>query len=150
MDGQTLLSDLRAAGLTCRADDGRLIVSPANRIDANLRAIISANKAVLLDHLRQLPADREPGDDRIRCTDCRRFTPPGCTACRNALFSFRSRDHEPDPGRLHRCFLYAPMAEDPDQRLGAARWPDLGWMQRAAPDAPAPGQSGTAARRAGL
>jgi hypothetical protein len=72
-----------------------------------------------------------PADDRINCTACANFTPPGCQACRNGLFSFRARDHRPDPERLHRCFLYAPLEQDHDQRPGAERWPGLAWQGRA-------------------
>ena len=150
MDAQALLRDLRAAGLDCRAEDDRLIVKPASRIDPPLRAVIRAHKAVLLQHLRQEPANEAtsapqvpikpatpglpawfPADDRITCAACTHFTPPGCRACRQGLFSFRARDHQPDPERLHRCFNFRPLEQDPDQRPGAERWPDLGWQRRA-------------------
>lgn len=74
-----------------------------------------------------------PADDRVACAACAHFTPPGCRACRQGLFSFRARDHYPDPERLHRCFCYRPLQQDPDQRPGDERWPDLGWQRRARP-----------------
>lgn len=76
--------------------------------------------------------DPMPADDRIACPACDHYTTPGCRACRQGRFSFRSRDHHPDPRRLHRCWLFTPLADDPDQRPGAARWPDLAWQGRAA------------------
>ncbi len=72
-----------------------------------------------------------PADDRITCPACDHYTPPGCRACRRGLFSFRSRDHHPDPLCPHRCLLFAPLANDLDQRPGAARWPSLAWQRRA-------------------
>ena len=75
--------------------------------------------------------DWYPADDRITCAACARFAPPGCRACRQGLFTFRSRDPHPDPERLHRCLMFAPLAEDLDQRPGTARWPELAWQGRA-------------------
>ena len=72
-----------------------------------------------------------PADDRITCPACDHYAAPGCSACRQGRFSFRSRDHHPDPGRLHRCLLFTPVADDQDQRPGAVRWPDLAWQGRA-------------------
>jgi hypothetical protein len=71
-----------------------------------------------------------PSDDRSNCATCQNYIPPGCLACRRGLFSFRSRDHQPDPERLHRCFLYLPLTEDPDQSTGGDRWPNLAWQRR--------------------
>jgi len=43
-----------------------------------------------------------------------------------------ARDYAPTfPGQPQRCIGYAPMADDPDQRPGRERWPELvKWQAR--------------------
>ena len=51
MGAPDLLQALRAQGFTLRAEDGRVMVAPAERITDELRAVIRANKAELLTAL---------------------------------------------------------------------------------------------------
>ena len=65
-----------------------------------------------------------------------------CEWCRNLARSGRcmsawrgemraARDYAPTkPGQPQRCIGYRPNADDPDQRHGKERWPDLTWQLR--------------------
>lgn len=66
------------------------------------------------------------------CTRCRNLLRSGrCLAAWNGLLR-ASRDYEPPiPAQPHRCIGYAPPGDDPDQRPGLARWPELAeWQAR--------------------
>ena len=69
------LSELRAAGLTLTAVDGRLIVEPAGRITDEHRALIRAHKPELLDLLAT--ADHAEADAVGFCRTCQHIRRPG-------------------------------------------------------------------------
>ena len=123
---------LTAGGFGCRAEGERLIVHPAEGLTDALRVMIRANKAELLAYLRAANDPPPPApwlaglphDDRIQCTACRNLANSGrCLAARRlpGMASW----HEPDGERLHACYQYSPLADDPDQRPGALSWPSL-------------------------
>ncbi len=78
------------------------------------------------------PPDPEawPPDDRITCRACRHRAGPRCQAARRGEFAQAAPWHEPDPEQPRRCYLFAPLPDDPDQAPGALRWPDLNWQRR--------------------
>jgi hypothetical protein len=60
------------------------------------------------------------------CIWCGNFARSGrcLSAARGELRA--ARDYEPaTPGKTHRCIGYLPPPDDPDQRPGYERWPDL-------------------------
>ena len=60
------------------------------------------------------------------CLWCRNFTRTGrCLAAwRGELRA--AQDYMPSiPGRTHRCISYLPPPDDPDQRPGTERWPEM-------------------------
>ena len=132
MAAPPILGILTAGGFGCRAEGERLIVHPAEGLTDALRVMIRANKAELLAYLRAANDPPPPApwlaglphDDRIQCTACRNLANSGrCLAARRlpGMASW----HEPDGERLHACYQYSPLADDPDQRPGALRWPSL-------------------------
>lgn len=65
-------------------------------------------------------------DDRTTCQTCagRRFD-GACRAAQRGDISGTARNYTPDPAIRRRCEAYAPKPNDPDQRTGAERWPNL-------------------------
>lgn len=65
-------------------------------------------------------------DDRTTCQTCvgRRFDGV-CRAAQRGDISGSARSYTPDPSIRRRCEAYAPKPDDPDQRTGAERWPNL-------------------------
>lgn len=134
-----ILGILTSGGFGCRAEGDRLIVHPARDLTDPLRAMIRASKADLLAYLHTLPTPANdpqpdllasvfgyaaPHDYRIQCQACRNLANSGrCLAARRlpGMASW----HEPDGERLHACYQYSPLADDPDQRPGKVRWPSL-------------------------
>ncbi len=53
----TFLENLKAAGITVTATDGRLVVTPASRLTDSHRATLKAHKADILKALANLPDD---------------------------------------------------------------------------------------------
>ncbi len=75
----------------------------------------------------ELPKPDPFPDDRRTCTQCRNLRQQACAIAkpeRGALV-VANRGYRPDPVRLLRCAGYPPLANDPDQRTGAERWPGL-------------------------
>ena len=66
-------------------------------------------------------------DDRIRCTDCSWLSMSG--VCRAAGPKGKpvvaNRGYQPVRDLPRRCEGFAPYADNPDQRHGIERWPDL-------------------------
>ena len=66
-------------------------------------------------------------EDRRTCTQCLNRQGRVCTVAkpeRGALV-VANRGYRPDPLRQLRCVGYSPLANDPNQRTGAERWPGL-------------------------
>jgi hypothetical protein len=74
------------------------------------------------------------GDDLRLCPECGYYRDSRCTIAKPGGVVSAARNYEPVPGLLRRCEGFAPLADDPDQRPGVARWP---WLNRAGsrPDA---------------
>ena len=66
-------------------------------------------------------------DDRIRCSDCSWLSMSG--VCRAAAPKHKpvvaNRGYQPVRDLPRRCEGFAPYANNPDQRRGFERWPDL-------------------------
>lgn len=73
-------------------------------------------------------AERDPTDGRRTCIDCANLTAREhhCFAAwRGERPRSSARDYHPIVDLLRRCECYRPLPADPDQRLGAERWPYL-------------------------
>lgn len=136
------VSDTRAAAhrrlwLVIQAD-GRLVshsyTPPAT--EAEVRSWYP--EALVIEPAEDIPEgellpDREawPEDDRITCRACRHRAGPRCQAARRGEFAQAAPWHEPDMEQPRRCYLFAPLPDDPNPVPGAERWPDLIWQRRA-------------------
>lgn len=66
MDASMVYQHLSRLGFSLRADDSRLTVEPASRLDDETRALIRAHKAGLLEFARNPFADIPTADDERR------------------------------------------------------------------------------------
>ena len=96
----------------------------ANLANSAKVAVTSASAAVLIDAQR---ANTVNDDDRIRCTDCSWLSLSG--VCRAAGPKHKpvvaNRGYQPVRDLPRRCEGFAPYADNPDQRRGFERWPEL-------------------------
>lgn len=96
----------------------------ANLANSAKVAVTSASAAVLIDAQR---ANTVNDDDRIRCTDCSWLSMSG--VCRAAGPKHKpvvaNRGYQPVRDLPRRCEGFAPYADNPDQRRGFERWPEL-------------------------
>lgn len=120
MGAHDVLDRLAAAGLTVRADNDRLFVRPADRLNDNILAALRAAKPELLALLagdRTLPATSAPATDRT-CAGCAHLTRR--KTCAEPIAAGLA-DHFsilwPEPGRATRCpaFDPKPAAPTPDR-----------------------------------
>ncbi|EGV28069.1 hypothetical protein ThidrDRAFT_4101 [Thiorhodococcus drewsii AZ1] len=64
--------------------------------------------------------------DRRQCSDCLALEYDGqCAAARRRELPQHAPWFAPDPETPRRCIGYRPGPDDPDQRLGRERWPNL-------------------------
>ncbi len=75
-----------------------------------------------------LPGIDDPArawDNRRRCAECGNLASNGrcLAAARRDIIA--SRNYAPAPDWLHRCKGFKPLLNDPDQRPGRDRWPNL-------------------------
>ena len=78
-------------------------------------------------HIDAHRANTVDDDDRIRCTDCSWLSMS--SVCRGAGPKGKpvvaNRGYQPVRDLPRRCDGFAPYADNPDQRHGIERWPDL-------------------------
>ena len=78
-------------------------------------------------HIDAQRANTVDDDDRIRCTDCSWLSMS--SVCRAAGPKGKpvvaNRGYQPVRDLPRRCEGFAPYADNPDQRHGIERWPDL-------------------------
>ena len=78
-------------------------------------------------HIDAHRANTVDDDDRIRCTDCSWLSMS--SVCRAAGPKGKpvvaNRGYQPVRDLPRRCEGFAPYADNPDQRHGIERWPDL-------------------------
>ena len=78
-------------------------------------------------HIDAQCANTVDDDDRIRCTDCSWLSMS--SVCRAAGPKGKpvvaNRGYQPVRDLPRRCEGFAPYADNPDQRHGIERWPDL-------------------------
>ena len=96
----------------------------ANLANPAKAPIASESAAARSDAQRANSAD---GNDRICCTDCSWLSMSG--VCRAAGPKGKpvvaNRGYQPVRDLPRRCEGFAPYADNPDQRHGIERWPDL-------------------------
>lgn len=81
-----------------------------------------------------LPKPDPYPDDRRTCSECTNLAGRRCRAAMRRELIGMASWHEPDPERLHACYAFLPLANDPDQRTGKERWPSLAPTKTADPD----------------
>lgn len=65
-------------------------------------------------------------DDRRHCSTCACLDfRGGCVAAQVGDLPGAAWHHRPIDWPPRRCIAYAPLPDDPDQRSGRERWPDL-------------------------
>lgn len=103
---------------TCSGDDAREAFEQP--------AAIASKRQVDLEPRQAMRWPFEEWGDLRPCLLCRKLTPAGsCLAAwRGELRA--APDYAPTfPAQPRRCIGYAPKADDPDQRPGRERWPEL-------------------------
>ena len=95
----------------------------ANLANSAKEAVTPTSEAARNNEQAANPLD----DDRIRCSDCSWLSMSG--VCRAAGPKGKpvvaNRGYQPVRDLPRRCEGFAPYADNPDQRHGIERWPDL-------------------------
>lgn len=78
--------------------------------------------AYFLKRAEEVPATVSD-DDRITCKQCLNLINQRCQAARRGEIA--SPGYQPVQDLFRRCEGYTPYSNDPDQRLGRIRWPNL-------------------------
>lgn len=137
MNAAEILSELTEQGVKAALSlDGQIKLTGNRTAITQWLPEIRTHKAELLALLAEAANEPETGiayasaerlaDDRRTCRQCLNLAGNGrCMAAGRGELPMTDPRYQPDPDRLVRCVGYLPDADDPDQRLGRARWPSL-------------------------